>query len=305
MKTTPIKVLFIAHGKSNRLKKIEKQLLQNHFPEFQLIKTSKASEAVNIAYDNSLDYSHIVAIGGDGTLHEVINGVMGRIGEEKGPVIGFMPGGTANDFAKSLNFPNSINSLAKAIEANNLSSCDIGIINYHTESGEKKNRWFINIADAGIGAMVVNEVNLQPKLWGPNIAFFRAIIKSFRKYRNVPVHCEADEWKWEGRMKMIIAGNGKYFGSGLCIAPHAIVNDGKLAITIGADISTMDYIKYLPILKKGGRINHTQLFYKEARSLKITSSETCAIEADGEWLGYTPVEIKLLPQRLRFLTSSL
>lgn len=102
---------------------------------------------------------------------------------------------------------------------------------------------------------------------------------------------------------MFAAANGKYFGSGLMIAPHARTDDGILAVTIAADISTYDYIISLPSLLLGKKINHPQVFYKEARSLRLISSQRCPIEADGEVIGFTPAEFTVLEKRLRFLIS--
>ena len=261
-------------------------------------------EAMKIAEENAPKYSHIVAIGGDGTLHEVVNGLLKGVKVGKTPIVSLIPAGTANDFAKTLPFFKNATQLVQGLGNSKIVLCDVGLLAYRNEDGSEAERYFINIADAGIGAAVVNEVNNQPKKYGANVAFFRAILKAFRKYKNIRVHCTADDWEWGGKIKMLTMANGKYFGSGMMIAPQADISDGKMGVTIAANISTYDYIKNLPTLKSGGYIRHPQVFYKETTSLRLDSPEKCPIEADGEMIGFTPAQVTILPKRLRFLTAA-
>ena len=299
-----IKILFLINGKSRRLKKIKHQLSSATLPDHQVIITEKARTSKEIIEKNKHDFTHIIAVGGDGTVHEVINGIMARADEKKLPVLSVIPAGTANDFCKTLSFPETIPELIYLLENPVIKKIDLGLISYIDSDGNPQDTWFNNIADIGIGAAVVGHVNSQPKYLNANIAFFKAIIKAFRTYQNIPIRCETDDWKWEGIMKMLVVANGKYFGSGLCIAPHAEIDNGKLAVTIGGNISTLDYIKNLPLLKKSKKIHHPQLWYKEAKEIKITSSEKCAVEADGELLGYAPLTIKIVPKQLNVLVKN-
>lgn len=295
-----MKILFLINGKSKKLKKIKKQLSTTNLPDYEVIITEKAKSSTAIIESCCKGYTHIVAIGGDGTIHEVINGIMATADEEQ-PILSVIPAGTANDFAKSLNFPASVAEFAKALKKQVIKKIDIGELDFTDENGKNRKAWFNNIADIGIGAAVVEEVNRQPQKSNANIAFFKAILKAFRKYKNIPIYCEADDWQWEGQIKMFVVANGKYFGSGLCIAPHANLEDGKFAVTIGGDLSTKDYIFNLPLLKGGKKIQHPQLYYKETKEIKITSTQRCPVEADGELLGFTPISIKMLSKRLKVM----
>ena len=298
------KVLFVANGRSTKLKKIERQLLRSQLKGYKLIKTTSAGELDKIIKDHYRGYDLIVGIGGDGTIHELINSMM-SLDTDNLPHISVIPAGTANDFSKTLSFPASVAELEEAINKNLIKSTDIGELYFTNIKGNSQKKYFVNIADCGIGAAVVEEVNQNPSKWGgANITFFKAIINALRKYKNIEVVCETPDWRWKGFMKMFVIANGKTFGSGLMIAPHAKVNDGILAITIGGDISTYDYIKYLPQLKRGQKIVHPQLFYKEASFLKITSFERCPVEADGELIGFTPIEVKVIPGKINFLVLS-
>ncbi|MGK7389228.1 MAG: diacylglycerol/lipid kinase family protein [Candidatus Cyclobacteriaceae bacterium M2_1C_046] len=292
-----MKILFLINGKSKKLNKIKKQLSKADITDHEVIITEKARSAKAIIEKCCSQYSHVVAIGGDGTIHEVINGIMASEDDQK-PLFSAIPAGTANDFAKTLTFPASIKEFSKVLENPVVKNIDIGELTFTNFNGNPEKAWFNNIADIGIGAAVVEEVNLLPKKLNANIAFFKSIIKAFRKYKNIPVYCEADGWDWQGQIKMLVIANGKYFGSGLCIAPHASIDDGKFAITIGGDLSTKDYIFNLPLLKRGKKVQHPQLFYKEAKEIKITSPQRCLLEADGEIIGLAPISIKILPQRL-------
>lgn len=296
-------VLFIANGLSRKSDKIQKRISALNEIDYEFQITGYAGEAEEIAARNAQKFTHIVGVGGDGTLNEIVNGLLNTRHEGILPVIGIIPAGSANDFHKSLDGPESLQELVQMIIAGHHFPCDVGKLEFDSPDAKYTHRYFINIADAGIGFHVVDEVNKQSRSIPSSIKFFRAIIRTFRRYRNISVTCKADEWEWSGRVKMLVVANGSYFGSGLGIAPHAALNSGKLAITIGADISTFDYIKYLPLLKKRAHIDHDQVFYKQATTFRITSSEFCGVEADGELMDKAPVTITVLPGKINILGS--
>lgn len=130
--------------------------------------------------------------------------------------------------------------------------------------GEDAVRYFNNIADICLGAEVAKRVNEGKKIYGPNFDFFKATVLGFLNYKRKQLKIESENFNWSGRLLILCLANGKYFGSGLGIAPHAKVNDGKLAITLAADVSLMDYLKNLSKIRKGLFIQHPQIFYKEA-----------------------------------------
>lgn len=258
---------------------------------FNILETSGPGGGISLAKAFCNDgYSHIIAVGGDGTLNETVNGVIGSGGTAK---IGALPYGTANDFKNSMGLPNNLKELAQAIKNNWATTIKTGIVHYHTYDKTPSTRYFINIADLGIGADVVRRVDKARKRPGPNLTFMSAILQAFFTFKNVQLTCQTGEWKWAEKANSVVIANGKYFGSGLCIAPDADPKSENFQIVLTGDVSVKDYLKNLLALKKGKRIKHPLLEYRNAAKIGIISNEhPCAIECDGEFLGYTPVSIE-------------
>ncbi len=295
------KVGFILNGKSRKKKRFFKELAQARKKiknlEFNVVETSARGHAKSLASEMLHDgFTHIIAVGGDGTLHEALNGFLKKPKSES--VLGVLPLGTANDFIKSTQGPQNLADLFEAISQDKIKAIDIGSISYDGGS-----EYFINIGDLGLGAEVVKKVNNSSKLLGSGITFFSAIARTFLTYKNQQIACKADNWEYTGKVNSLVAANGKYFGSGLCIAPEAKLDDGKFKVVVLGDISISDYLKNVKKLKKGSTIDHPQLEYKIAKKLEITSDQPCGIEADGEFIGYTPATISIEPSKINFLTG--
>lgn len=241
-------------------------------------------------------HSYIIAVGGDGTIHEVVNGIMQS--ENTDVQLGILPWGTANDFCKTIKAANSVTDLIQSILRGLHQQLDVGYLQYQENDSSC---YFINIADLGIGAEVVERVNSSPKWFGPNFTFMSAIIRTFFTYKNQDLIIKTADWKWEGKANSLVIANGKYFGSGLCIAPDADLGDGKFDIVIIGDINISDYLKNMKKLKAGKVINHPAVHYKNASELEITSPTPCGLEADGEFLGFTPVKISIADRKLRVI----
>jgi len=297
------KVGFIINGKSrsksvvyrtlNRLKDTICNL------EYNFVETSWAGHASLLAKEFSREgYTHVIAIGGDGTLHEVVNGV---INSGHTPIVGLLPSGSGNDFAKTLNGPKNMQDVFDYIQRDYFDKIDIGKVNFIDGNGTMKDRYFINISDLGIGAEVVQKVNRLPRWLGTSLIFYTAIIQSFLTYKNKHLQCTTDDWSWSGKVNSFVVANGKYFGDGMCIAPDASPSNALFQIVIIGDISIYDYIKQLGKIKKGLKVDHPKLEYRSATMLKLEAEYPCGIEADGEFLGTTPCQLTIQPKHLNYL----
>lgn len=299
------KIGFVVNGKKGRKKRLlrefDKFKEQLSAFEVNVQETSGMGDATAIAMEMaSSGYTHVIAVGGDGTLNETVNGV--KKSARPNCKVGMLTYGTANDFARTVAAPKSLRHLLESIQNDSFETLDLGLI--EQKIGDiKYTRYFINIADLGIGAEVVKKVNGSSKFFGGNFTFFQAIVRTFFSYKNQPVKCEADRWQWEGKMNSLVIANGKYFGSGMCIAPEADPADGQFSILICGDISLLDYLRNVRQIRKGHIIKHKKAEYKTARSLKITSpSIHCFIEADGEFVGGVPVTVSIIPGAVAFIT---
>ena len=301
-----MKTVFIINNKSNRLAKalpgIEQYCRKNLHGTVVFSYTEGKRHAIELsreATDNGCNY--LIAVGGDGTLHEVINGVLTSQKDNADyPTIGLLPHGSANDFARTAGLSNSVEELIERIQSNTIKRIDLGKI-VLDRTGET--RYFINIAGLGIGPEVVQKLEESTPLFGPGFHYFSNIIKGFLSYKKKEISCTADDWEWEGKLLQMAVANGCYFGNAICPAPDAKLDDGQFQLVIFGDLSIWDYIKNLGNLKKGLKIDHPQVHYYNSNSISIESSHNCGIEADGEFVGLAPASISVLPGVIDFLMS--
>jgi len=302
-----MKIVFVVNNKNNRLAKVL-PVLEHYFRQAKMGRvefrsTSRRQHAIELAKEGTEQGCDIlVAVGGDGTLHEVINGVMqSDIPPDALPVIGFLPYGSANDFARTAGISNSIEGLHGLIQTRSIHNIDLGKITIH-QTGES--RYFINIAGVGLGAEVAQQMEGSSSFFGHGFNYYKHIIKGFLTYAKKEVHCITADRQWKGKLLQMAIANGRYFGNAICIAPDAIIDDGQFQVSIFGDLSLWDYIKNLGKLKRGEKINLPQVSYQDADELRLESNAPCGIEADGEYVGVLPATISLIPKAIRFLMPS-
>lgn len=255
-------------------------------------------------------FTHFIAVGGDGTLNEIVNGIVSAFKTDKGYdwekiksiKIGILPSGSGNDFVKNLGYK-TIAELQNLIDKDTSGLVDIGFTEYLDRNRNKAERFFINVSDVGIGGeVVINKEKLPLSLPGET-NYFLAIISTFLTYKKKLIKVSAKEFSWEGKVLNFVIANAKYFGNSIGIAPHAEISDGKFAITNIGDISLIDYFKNIGTAKKCQKIIHPEVSYKESEELLIESLDNLplTIDMDGEFIGYAPVKFTCLKQKLCFL----
>jgi diacylglycerol kinase (ATP) len=274
----------------------------------QVLETLTEDDAIGIASKaTNQNVDVILAAGGDGTLNQVVQGVLtGRENQNQLPVIGLIPLGSGNDFARTvglLNKPEQIKNLLSRFIPRQV---DVGKIKYTTsghatESPVQAERYFINVADVGMGPEVVSRVAKGGRVFGHGFAYFKSILSTFISYRLVEVTATTSDWTWEGKLRTLGVANGKFYGHGLCIAPAAKPDDQIFSVFICGNVSVFDFIRHTGALKKGKYIRLPEIHYKETSSISLTSKETCMIEGDGEILGVLPATISLVERRIDFL----
>ncbi|TNF75360.1 MAG: diacylglycerol kinase family lipid kinase [Bacteroidetes bacterium] len=299
-----MKIVFVINNKNNRLGKmlpgLEQYCREVNLGSVQFLTTVRKKHAIQLAKqaaENRCDF--LIALGGDGTLHEVINGVMqSNLPVNLYPAIGLLPLGSANDFARTARISNSVENLIGQIQSRATRKIDLGKIILH-QTGEI--RYFINIAGVGLGAEVVQTMEQSSSVFGPGFNYFKHILKGFLNYVKKEVRCSGSTWLWKGKLLQMAVANGRSFGNGICIAPDARIADGIFQVAIFGDLSIWDYLKNLHKLKKGLKIDHPQVHYHDVKEVLVESDDPCYIEADGEYVGMAPATISILPRTIRFL----
>ena len=217
------------------------------------------------------DAEVVVAVGGDGTVHYVVNYLMAS---QSDAALGLLPLGSGCDFARNFDLDDPLDVLARGERK----LIDLGEI----ESAGSK-MWFANVADAGLGA----EVTRQMANGSRN--YLLSTLKGLVGYKNVGVSLVADDVEvYSGPLKCLVIANGKYFGDGMGIAPDAVLDDGLLQYVIIGDISRVVAAIKLQQTYKCTRIRHRHVHYGCARELQLRVSSTLGFEADGELMAQMP-----------------
>ncbi len=257
--------------------------------------TKGPGDAVELARHAANKSDYIVAIGGDGTCNEVINGIM--LEPNADVVFGVIPNGTGNDFVRNLT-PFSAHGFVSAIVAKKHQTIDLGKINFNQES-----RYFLNVADIGFGAKVIETMNRQRNSGlGGKLSYNLAILRSFFLYRKPHLEVRDGDFRFEGKSLMIVFSNGTTFGHGLCIAPEAKLNSGELVMTIIGNVSLGEYGRNLGNLKSGKKITHPEVIYRNFKKVVVkTVEKDLCVETDGEIAGRSSIEVEVVPNALQLI----
>jgi diacylglycerol kinase (ATP) len=238
----------------------------------------------------------IVAVGGDGTIHEVVNGL---IAGDK-PVnpearMGVVAAGTGCDFIKTFGIPSSPSHAVVHLDGDESFPIDIGKITF-AEGDKDVVRYFANIAEVGLGARVVERAARLPRFLGPTVYFF-AFWLTLARHRPAQVKVDLMTRTYEGSMNNMVIANGQFFGGGMKIAPKAAPTDGVLDFQID-HAGKREAIAVMPKVYKGQHVPHPKILEAKRVEASIESDSPLLIEADGEVLGHTPARFELLRDAL-------
>ncbi len=263
--------------------------------DMEFFETQKRGDAADRAADAGDRL--VIAVGGDGTAHEVVNGLLRRPSNGPPRFGALLRAGTAGDLARSLPSPSRPELVPEWLAANRWRSVDVGRLS--TSTGR---RYFINVADAGIGAEVVRRAARGPAWVGGTGNFLAAAVISLLKHRNASVQLRLDDGPvLQRRVRTIAVANGAFLGGGMWIAPKADVNDGLFEVVTIGDVSRWLGIRSLPMLYRGTHGRLAQVEFGQARRVEIASDEPIGVEADGELVGSTPAVFEIVPGALEVI----
>jgi diacylglycerol kinase (ATP) len=238
----------------------------------------------------------VVAAGGDGTVHEVVNGLLRDGPGPDVPALGVVPLGSGCDYAKTFDIPSDPDEAIASLVAAAFRDVDVGEITYTTDGGDEK-RYFANIAEVGIGGECVERASRLPKVLGPAM-YGIAFLLTLPVFKRRPSRISMDAASYEGPLTDLVVAIGKVFGGGMQVAPGADPADGLFDVQVHF-AGKVAYLRGLPKVYKGTHLPHRQIREERARQVVVTCDPPTRIEADGEVLGRTPATFRLLPGALR------
>ncbi len=236
----------------------------------------------------------VVAAGGDGTVNEVVNGLLADGLEGDIPALGVLSLGTGGDYVKTFGLPEDLaGSVARLASPDPPRVVDVGEVRF----GNGEARYFVNVAEVGFGPEVVRRAQRLPRQMGSAVylAAFWMMLPGFRRRRIV---ARDDGVVYEGPCMNVVVAIGQLFGGGMRIAPGADPSDGLFDVQFHVG-SKLDYVAGIAKVYKGTHLPHPKIHECRAAELEVTSEPEALIEMDGEVVGSTPVVFRTHAGALR------
>lgn len=241
----------------------------------------------------------VLYVGGDGTANEVANGLM-EVPAGTRPALAALPRGTGGDFPTSLAMATGTEAAAARLLAGRERVIDVAASNYTALDGTQTRRYFLNIADAGIGGYVAERVNRSTKAFGGFASFLYATLAAFWTLDKPDATVAVDGViVYRGPATSVAVCNGSRFGGGMLMAPEAQPDDGLLDVVVIGDIGKLDLAFNLPRLYRGTHLSHRKVHAFRGKEARIDTRVPAPLEIDGEHPGTTPFHVWIEPGALR------
>jgi diacylglycerol kinase (ATP) len=267
--------------------------------------TERPGHAIDLARDAAKAGTELViAVGGDGTLHEVANGVLESATDA---AVGYVGQGTGGDFRRSLGLDHRLDAYVEAIASGTRRRVDVGKLHYRANDGGKRSRWFVNILSAGMGGLVDRYVADTSKALGGKAAYFwastRALVACQRGRLRCEVSLEGQRHERSVDTFMIAICNGRYFGGGMHVAPMAKLDDGRFEVVSMDAPGKVAFAAFSRRIYEGKHLSApgVQHFSCDRISIDLENERARGVfllDVDGEPLGGLPLEVQLVPGAL-------
>jgi YegS/Rv2252/BmrU family lipid kinase len=296
-----------AHGRTGRHFDDIARAVRSALGDFDFSFTERRGHGVQLAREiYRAGANLVVAVGGDGTASEVIDGLMlehaaGRP-RNGGAAFGLISRGTGGDLRRSLGCPADAVDAASLLAGSAERVIDLGRVEFVGHDGEPSARHFVNVAGFGIAGRVVRDVERMGKALGGKATFMLASAKALMGWRDQPVRWRIDGGPWrEDRVTSLAVCNGRFFGGGMLVAPEARMDDGLFDITLWKGLGFADFALKKGMLYDGThvRLPNTTTFRGRVVEAEPLCREPVLLDIDGEQPGMLPARFTILAGALR------
>ncbi|HEY1417132.1 MAG TPA: diacylglycerol kinase family protein [Myxococcaceae bacterium] len=245
-------------------------------------------------------FRRIVAVGGDGTLNEVVNGFFqDGSGAPADACLALVPRGTGGDFRRTFGLNGSLRESCQRL-AGEVRPLDVGRVHFTRPDGSPGTRYFVNVASFGVSGKVDQAVNSGSKALGGKVSFFIASVRTLLGWRDQRVRIRVDGGPEESLAVTTLAvANGQYFGGGMRVAPEADPSDGRFDVTIWSGYHLKDFALKSASVYDGSHVRWAGTRTLRCKRLEAASDEEVLLDVDGEQPGRLPATFELLPGALR------
>jgi YegS/Rv2252/BmrU family lipid kinase len=247
----------------------------------------------------------VVAVGGDGTLNEVVNGFF----RNGAPIpttskLAMVPLGTGGDFRRTLRISPDPKQAIEVLRSGLVRRLDAGCVTYTTDDGSTALRHFINIADAGLGGDVVRMVGNGTRQFG-SAAYTIAGLRALLGFKNKPMTVNIDGVTHDlAKAQQVVIANCQFFGGGMQMAPSASPTDGVFDVVLIKNAGKIETMRGMNDIRSGRHLDQSnpkmELMY--GKRISVTSPEKVRIDVDGEAVGYLPALFEIQPGAIEFIT---
>jgi YegS/Rv2252/BmrU family lipid kinase len=273
---------------------------------YEVAKTTRPLEATEIAQRNVLGSRPVVvAVGGDGTLNEVVNGFF----RNGAPIptstkLAMVPLGTGGDFRRTLRLPLDTRQAVDILRSGMVRRLDAGCVTFTKEDGSTGVRHFINIADAGLGGDVVNIVGNGTKRFG-SAAYTVGGLRALLSFKNKPMTVDIDGAIHElKKAQQVVVANCQFFGGGMQMAPAASPTDGVFDVILIKNAGKVETMRGMNDFRAGRHLdqNNPKIELMYGKRVSVSSPEKVRIDIDGEAVGFLPALFEIQPGAIEFIT---
>ena len=243
-------------------------------------------------------YERVLAVGGDGTVSEVANGLwwepQGRL-----PSIGLIPLGTGCDYAR--NFPlgqTPMDCVGQALGEATV-AVNVGVLRVQSSQGKPLNRVGLNVLGLGFDAQVVRRMRRQQLPLAGKTPYYLSGLQELLFYERYRLSGRMDDEPFESHSSMLVAGLGRYFGGGMKITPEASPQSGRFQVVWDRSLGRLMLFYLMGKAFSGGHLAHPQVQSRFARYLELSAHPPAIVQVEGELVGQTPLELQLSPERLQ------
>lgn len=275
-------------GRAAAKRKLIQQAFERLGLNFRLLTTERPGHATQLAQEALREAAVVVAAGGDGTVNEVAQGLVGTEA-----TLGIIPIGSGNDYARVLGLPADPAVVVELLPRMRVRQVDVGMI------GE---RYYLNSLGMGIDGQIALDYRRMRLLRG-EAGYILATVWEALRFRGVEVEIRGDGWEFHGRILTTAVMNGPYAGGGFYLAPQARLDDGELDVVVIGNYPRLVRLAVLPKTRDGSYLELRRVHAKRARTLRVTSARPLPVHLDGELLPQPlqALEVTLLPGALRVL----
>lgn len=278
-----------------------KLLARKFFVEHQMLVTDGPGRATDYARQALVaGVRQVVCVGGDGTLNEVVNGLMSLdVAKASRPQLGYLPFGAASDLAKTLGLTANIENGLRDIATLKGKWVDVGRATFMGPDQQTTSRYFINVLSFALGGEVVGRVNQSSKALGGFLTFLWSTLTALFPFEKPLIRLRIDDRVDRQIVCWHVAvANGQYHAGGMRIAPDAKVDDGRFRVTVVGNLSLLEVLLNLPNLYNGEIYSVDQISRFSGRKIEAESRASVRLDIDGEPVGCLPVKAEILPLAL-------